>query len=837
MMKIALVLCSVAIAGMPLGSVAEGTSDRSLSIVPHSAISQLLPTPAIAQLDRQAIAEKAKQVTVVINGQNPGSGAIVGKQGNNYIVLTAKHVVATTDEYEIVTPDGVVHPIDYNQVRKFADVDLALVQFTSNQTYAIAEIGDSDRAREGANIYIAGWPHPGSAITERIFQITDGQISGRSLASPDAGYELVYTNITRSGMSGGPVFDDSGRAIGVHGRAEGQAIYNPDTGDTVDVKSGFNLGIPIATFIKGATATELSSNPSFAYPLTNWADRFLRDNNIGEAIATYEKAIAIDGNFIKAQFGLGQAQYQSGDKTAAIARFQQALNLIQGQLATEQTNPQSPTTAQLQQAELQSLQIDAQLAWATALYGSGDRQKGLSLVLELLKAYSYAAGQKLAQPDFASDRLRTDIQPLSSTLQKLIAAQLEYLPVELNLAQSLSELGEIQQAISYLETLLQQDSENAQVKLALASALNANGDRARSESLVSALRSQYGGEFADEIVEFLLQPLWSDRLRSSASDLLNQYQTSTIDAQLDSAIATTLVHSATDTENAYIEFLAIARDGKTLVSTNGEGGINIWDLDKGSIRHSLTWTGNLRDAIAMSPDGGLLAIGVWESAAQIKIWDTRSGELLQTLTHPGMSGISALAFSPDGQTLASSAEEIILWNVSRGQAIETLPGNKPFPSVSLAFSPDGNRLASSSVEIIQLWNVTSGELVNAIEVSGEHIVSNLLFNPNGNILISHSGNDRIRFWNPSSTEAIATVDVGGKYALSPDGQTLAVCSGRNLTLVNVGSAQVSRAIELSSTCVPFLFAPDGKTLVSGNDSGKIELWDFNRLSTLPDRRS
>src|ERR1700683_3207614 len=60
--------------------------------------------------------------------------------------------------------------------------------------------------------------------------------------------------------------------------------------------------------------------------------------------------------------------------------------------------------------------------------------------------------------------------------------------------------------------------------------------------------------------------------------------------------------------------------------------------------------------------------------------------------------VAAVAFSPDGRTLASAdwQNNLKLWDVATGQQIGTLVGNTK-PVVSLMFSPDGHTLASGSL--------------------------------------------------------------------------------------------------------------------------------------------
>lgn len=48
----------------------------------------------------------------------------------------------------------------------------------------------------------------------------------------------------------------------------------------------------------------------------------------------------------------------------------------------------------------------------------------------------------------------------------------------------------------------------------------------------------------------------------------------------------------------------------------------------------------------------------------MKVWDTRSGKLIQTF-EGHLAGISTIAWSPDGATIASGSDDksIRLWNV------------------------------------------------------------------------------------------------------------------------------------------------------------------------------
>lgn len=187
--------------------------------------------------------EQVEGFTVVIDSESPGSGVIIDKQGKTYTVLTAEHVVRYPDfEYKIITQDKQKYAVNYQTVKKLPGVDLAVVTFTSDRPYKIAQFAESGQANILAVVYVAGYPDPGQAIADRLFQFTKGEVTGQNAQAKD-GYSLVYSNLTRKGMSGGPVINDSGQLVGIHGRAE------TDLSEGIQVKAGFNLGIPIKTFL------------------------------------------------------------------------------------------------------------------------------------------------------------------------------------------------------------------------------------------------------------------------------------------------------------------------------------------------------------------------------------------------------------------------------------------------------------------------------------------------------------------------------------------------------------------------------------------------------------
>jgi WD40 repeat protein len=131
---------------------------------------------------------------------------------------------------------------------------------------------------------------------------------------------------------------------------------------------------------------------------------------------------------------------------------------------------------------------------------------------------------------------------------------------------------------------------------------------------------------------------------------------------------------------------------------------------------------------------------------QVQLWSLRTGKLVDQPLFGHQFAVTGLAFSPDGQTVASSSSDgIILWNVTTrkplGRMLSILADNSSIDYYSnILFSPNGKMLASYSSPGTQfsfvLWDVTQDEaLAHAFNVADSYQGS-IAFSPNGQQLAS-----------------------------------------------------------------------------------------------------
>jgi S1-C subfamily serine protease len=283
----------------------------------------------------------AKSVTVSIDSENSvGSGVVIKKEGSTYTVLTAAHVVRNRDlAFKLTTPDGKSYPLVATNIKATTDVDLAIVKFQSSTNYPIAKLGNVETASEGSVVYVSGFPLATEAINVSIYNFTEGKVTANANRPLTGGYSLVYSNNTLPGMSGGPVFNDAGETIAIHGKGDRkEATTTSEINSNVRIKTGFNLGIPTNTFMRlaGKLGVDFGlKRPIVAAIRTPKAleavdffligvDRFNR-GNLGGSIEAMNAAIKLNPRYTKAYLARASANFMFKRVGLALADAEQAI--------------------------------------------------------------------------------------------------------------------------------------------------------------------------------------------------------------------------------------------------------------------------------------------------------------------------------------------------------------------------------------------------------------------------------------------------------------------------------------------------------------------------------
>ena len=230
-------------------------------------------------------------------------------------------------------------------------------------------------------------------------------------------------------------------------------------------------------------------------------------------------------------------------------------------------------------------------------------------------------------------------------------------------------------------------------------------------------------------------------------------------------------------------------------------------------------------AVAFSPDGKTLASG---SNDTVHLWEATTGKPLLTLQgHKGP--VTSVTFSPDGKVLASGSQDntIHLWEAATGKPLLTLERHNELV-FSVTFSPDGKVLASGSNDTVHLWEASTGKPLLTLQGHNEFVFS-VAFSPDGKVLASAS-HDAVRLREADTGKALLTLQKHKRpvnsVAFSPDGKILA--SGSNDNTVRLWEAETGKALLVlqghKGPVSSVAFSPDGKALASASHDETILVW-------------
>ena len=206
--------------------------------------------------------------------------------------------------------------------------------------------------------------------------------------------------------------------------------------------------------------------------------------------------------------------------------------------------------------------------------------------------------------------------------------------------------------------------------------------------------------------------------------------------------------------------LVVSPDGQAFAVSSSNHSIHLYDSSSGKRRGTLGVAPGAGQVLALSPGARLVAYA--EGGGAVVLADTARGKVLYQAHH---EAVRALAFSPDGQLLATGGSgPIRLWQVRTGKQRSSLAGHgDPGQTTAVAFSPDGRALASAGYDsTVRVWErATCGQ---RLLFRPSQPASCLTFSLDGTLLASGSYDTTVLVWD--LTGRSAEQRLGGKAKTS-----------------------------------------------------------------------
>ncbi|MGL4376362.1 MAG: serine/threonine protein kinase, partial [Microcoleaceae cyanobacterium] len=280
-------------------------------------------------------------------------------------------------------------------------------------------------------------------------------------------------------------------------------------------------------------------------------------------------------------------------------------------------------------------------------------------------------------------------------------------------------------------------------------------------------------------------------------------------------------------DSAPIRSMVLSPKGNTLITASDQS-IKIWNPKTGQVLQTLPGSDGGR-SIALSPNGNILVSS--HKDKRVMLWDLQNVQkpirMFTLKDHQGP--VNAVEISPKYPYIFSAGEDknIIVWNQKTGTKLRVIPGTKATIN-ALAISRDSQVLVSGSEDkILRWWNLSKWQSIRAIKAHEGPIYSLAIY---GNFLVSSGGDNKIKLWNLPTGKPIDTVESSSvkSLAFSRDGQTL-VSGGDTLQVWKLKNGKlqlVNTLLAHPQVITQVAISRDSKSIISVSLDQTIKIWQM-----------
>jgi|GEM_PF-5364399 len=176
--------------------------------------------------------------------------------------------------------------------------------------------------------------------------------------------------------------------------------------------------------------------------------------------------------------------------------------------------------------------------------------------------------------------------------------------------------------------------------------------------------------------------------------------------------------------------------------TTGNAMVRVWDANNGA---QLLEINGIEGPVAFSPDSTLLASGAG-ATRDVNLYDTRTGQLVQTIQGGNVGGINTAVFTPDSSHIVTGNVNgtVTIWSIATGQIVASFSGHNGTVN-AIAINKNITRIASAGDDgRLILWDSYTGQQLSSF--SGPKPLRSVMFNALGDVVLTGGDENVIRFF-------------------------------------------------------------------------------------------